>query len=450
MQVVVDSWAWLPTGALGPEKVASLKEKLTVTPKHFKDYQPEPPDPIALFREEKDRIGIPREYFLTNKKDQHDIDFRYSGSCPDGWPGIVFSENEALEPNQQQGVETICKLFREGMSGGVLQGDCGYGKTVVALGVAAELNVPTLVTVHKEFLMNQWKARIKRFLPKAKVGIVQRDRCEFEDCQISIGMNDSLISREYPDRFYKHFGLLIGDEVHRAGAPTWSRIPPMFPARWRLGVTATPRRADAAEKVFLFQYGPIIFRGHIERIAPKIKRVYTNTYMPKSPYFNTGLAKRPIIVNILVRIKKRNEIIVDQIVRAAQAGRKILVLSERRDTHLPVLHKMIDAAWPTTGNALTVDYMVGGRSEEELIKAEEAQIVLATSQYAKEGLDIPPLDTLVLATPMGDVEQAVGRIQRDYPGKKDPVVVDIRDDEIGLCKGLGEARERFYARKQWL
>jgi type I site-specific restriction-modification system R (restriction) subunit len=50
---------------------------------------------------------------------------------------------------------------------------------------------------------------------------------------------------------------------------------------------------------------------------------------------------------------------------------------------------------------------------------------------------------------MGNVEQAVGRIQRPYPGKKDPIVVDFRDDNIAVCRRLGELREKFYERKGW-
>ena len=34
----------------------------------------------------------------------------------------------------------------------------------------------TLIIVHKEFLMNQWKERLNQFLPNAKVGIIQQNK----------------------------------------------------------------------------------------------------------------------------------------------------------------------------------------------------------------------------------------------------------------------------------
>ena len=47
--------------------------------------------------------------------------------------------------------------------GGVLSLACGKGKTVIALYIACILKVKTLVIVHKSFLLNQWKDRIKQF-----------------------------------------------------------------------------------------------------------------------------------------------------------------------------------------------------------------------------------------------------------------------------------------------
>ena len=47
---------------------------------------------------------------------------------------------------------------------------------------------------------------------------------------------------------------------------------------------------------------------------------------------------------------------------------------------------------------------------------------------------------------MADVEQAVGRILRPCEGKKEPIVVDFRDDDVNLCKRLAEMRDRFYER----
>ena len=65
-------------------------------------------------------------------------------------------------------------------------------------------------------------------------------------------------------------------------------------------------------------------------------------------------------------------------------------------------------------------------------KKQNARILFATYQLAKEGLDIPCLDRLVLATPTRNkviVQQSIGRIQRPAPGKTEALVIDLVDEK---------------------
>jgi superfamily II DNA or RNA helicase len=72
-------------------------------------------------------------------------------------------------------------------------------------------------------------------------------------------------------------------------------------------------------------------------------------------------------------------------------------------------------------------------------------IVLATFQMAKEGLDAPEVDTLFLVTPKSDVEQSVGRILRYHEDKKEPIVVDMVD-MLQVCQQFAEKRVKQYKR----
>ena len=49
---------------------------------------------------------------------------------------------------------------------------------------------------------------------------------------------------------------------------------------------------------------------------------------------------------------------------------------------------------------------------QSLKESEEKQLILGTFMMAAEAMDIPDLDTLILGSPKGDIEQAVGRILR--------------------------------------
>ncbi|PWL77231.1 MAG: hypothetical protein DBY24_09380, partial [Prevotellaceae bacterium] len=57
----------------------------------------------------------------------------------------------------------------------------------------------------------------------------------------------------------------------------------------------------------------------------------------------------------------------------------------------------------------------------------ECPLVFGVTQLAKEGLDIPRLDTLIIHLPLKDTEQAIGRISREFSGKKPPVALYLLD-----------------------
>lgn len=69
-----------------------------------------------------------------------------------------------------------------------------------------------------------------------------------------------------------------------------------------------------------------------------------------------------------------------------------------------------------------------------------------TFQMAKDSLDIPALDTIVLAGPIRNPQQPAGRACRDHPTKKDPVVVDMRADSVPVFKDYAESRDKAYER----
>jgi len=69
---------------------------------------------------------------------------------------------------------------------------------------------------------------------------------------------------------------------------------------------------------------------------------------------------------------------------------------------------------------------------------------------AAEGLDISTIDTIVLATPKTDIEQAVGRI-RPKPGdteRNTPLVIDIVD-EFSIFENQAFKRLAFYKKKNY-
>lgn len=305
--------------------------------------------------------------------------------------------------------------------------------TVSACALMAALGRRAMVVVHKEFLANQWARQIHKFLPKARIGRIQGDVCD-TDADITVAMVHTLVNREWPEDFLRQFGVVIGDEVHRSAAETWTPATCIVPARYRVGLSATFRRKDGCERVFFDHIGPVVFSHRVPRMLPTIHRV------------NTGWA--PAVVGMdrvrqitaMVRSKSRNKFIAKLVASACAKGRKVMILSERLE-HLRELAKLLP-------KGVTRDFYVGGRSEEELGKAELVQVVLATRQNVEEGLDIPALDTLFYATPVVDPEQSGGRVLRPYEGKRCPAIVDLRDGGP-MLEAFARKRDEWYRTLQW-
>lgn len=451
MQVTVDAWAWLPKAELTHMQLSAIKASLTVVPRKFSGVPGPDPDPIRMYVEEEHRLGVPRAYFEERRKPHHDVLDRTTEGRKDLWDGPLNFVGK-LRPDQQEALAKVSSQFRNGSYGGIVRAVTGWGKTVWSCAFMAEMNVPTLVVVHKEFLVNQWKERIEQFLPGTKIGIVQQDRCDYRDCGVVIGMIHSLVGdRDYGQEFRDWPGLIITDETHRIGAETWSVVPTRFNARWRLGVSATPRRKDGAEAVFFNHIGPVLYASQEQRMTPKIRRVWTDFHLVHTPHLNPTLVSKAVMLKFLCGNNARNKLIAEQLILAVAAGRKPIVLSERLN-HLDALDALFRREWAAKhpGEPVpSVGFYVGGMKEEELETAAGAKVIFATRQFAEEGLDIPSLDTIFLTTPMSDVEQAVGRILRPCEGKKEPVVVDIRDDKVPACEKAGASRDRFYTSKKW-
>ena len=125
------------------------------------------------------------------------------------------------------------------------------------------------------------------------------------------------------------------------------------------------------------------------------------------------------MINIVTELEARNDLIVQTALEAFEdEGRRVLILSDRRE-HCFYLQNRL--------GSISALY-IGGMKESDLEKSARAPIIIATFQLAHEGLDIPALDTVILATPKSDIKQSIGRIMRETAGKvNDPLIFDIVD-----------------------
>jgi superfamily II DNA or RNA helicase len=277
-----------------------------------------------------------------------------------------------------------------------------------------------MIVVHKQFLADQWKERIQQFCPGATIGIVQQDKKEV-DCDFVIAMLQSLSLKEYSFTDFDTVGTLIVDEAHHICAKVFSQSLFKMCPKHIFGLSATPERKDGLTKVLHWFMGPTFFA--VERKNQEQVEVFpvifeSPNYRNPPPSMRNGKISMPNMITELVEDRQRNKMLVELVKKASAGTRQLLVLSDRRQ-HCELLHQ----CFPKTSGL----YM-GGMKEAQLQESSKKKIIFATFSQAHEGLDIPTLDTVILASPKSDITQSIGRIMRETKGKKNnPHIYDVHD-----------------------
>ena len=385
-----------------------------------------------VYNAKKTRIAVPRFYEGVVAS----VERAYGRADPA--PDLVF--RGALNPSLRQPEAVAATLDAMRTRGGAMLSLApGHGKTVCALKIACDIGLKTLIVVHKEFLMNQWIERVAQFVPTARVGRLQQKKAEIEGRDIVVAMIHSIALREYPPETFEGFGLTIVDEAHHVSAPIFSQAMFIANSPHVLGLTATPERKDGLQRVLHWFLGNIAYQSEREgRDDVKVEVARFDASHVPIPYNQrTGKMCLASFVTALTEDPDRNVLVMARVAAHHAAGRKIILLSDRR-AHCETL---LEAC---RRRGIDAGLYLGGMSPEDLERSAARRVVLATFALATEGLDIPTLDTLVLATPKSDVVQATGRILRETTGKKRaPLIVDVVDS-VGVAYAQFNKRKTFY------
>jgi superfamily II DNA or RNA helicase len=332
------------------------------------------------------------------------------------------------------------------------------------------------VVCHTTSMMKQWHERIKQYVPKARIGIVQRDQFQVENKDIIIMSVKTVANRQFAKNAFEKIGLIIWDEIHLMCTKTFSLAFPKLATKYSLGLSATPYRKDQCEKIFQNYIGPVVFmrkRGKDESIEARCITYLMENIEPVYNRFNK-IQYTPMTVATINR-PERTEWLARYIAELGAAGRNVLVLGEYV-SHLKELLRQITALRPVKPVASSIinafllscrsvfppeiaqkiaHYMVcdvtaglyiGEMKNEQRKVSENKDIILGTYKLASVGMDIPALNTLVMASPRKEIEQSVGRILRKTHGDDDdikPLIIDIIDNHT-LYQAQSRDRKKFY------
>ena len=170
------------------------------------------------------------------------------------WPIQV---EKAAFPHQEEGLKAWC----DAQMRGVVVLPTGTGKTHLANLAIRAAERPSLIVTPTIDLMNQWYDELSLCFG-VDVGLLGGGYSEIKP--LTVTTYDS--AYQNVDRTGNKFGLLVFDECHHLPGATYGQAARYAIAPFRLGLTATPERADNGHERLDSLIGPIVYRREITEL----------------------------------------------------------------------------------------------------------------------------------------------------------------------------------------
>lgn len=327
---------------------------------------------------------------------------------------------------------------------GLIRMDTGAGKTIIGLDVAAKLGRRTLIITPKLDLLSNWRREVLSNFKDLTPGIIQGSICDVQD--ITIATMQSLRNR-LNDHTIKgdEFGLVIVDEAHQTVSQVAREVFAKLKAKYRYGLTATNRRSDGQGDAINFIFGPTIIDVKMARETPKVEVIHSDIHIWVQEY-------APMITE-QCQNEERNKLLIDIITKECESKRRVILLTKRVEHY-----KLLESLIPEHLKAFALSSKDKKAYRDELLTGlksgtQEFDILLGTFPLLSTGIDIPSLDTLIIAGDLkSDVlaEQSAGRILRLFKDKQEPKIIDVWDVNNPILKKQGKERQAFYAKEKWV
>ena len=259
-------------------------------------------------------------------------------------------------------------------------------------------------------------------------------------------------------------GVLVHNCHKAVGSPTkimqFYKVLSNLQARYKIGLTATPKRADGLERCMYALLGEVAYTIPKEEVKKftcpvKVMKVETD-YKPNLDVVLAGdgtIVYSDLIKDLTID-RKRNEKIAEDIKALINSDEtvRILVLSDLVE-HLSTLREILSGYKVRQLMALSNSKKAREERRQVLKDLNDGKInvVLATYALAKEGLDVPKLNYVVFASPQKDettVTQSAGRVGRKADGKEYGTVIDYVDD-FGMLLGYSRKRNSIYKKLEY-
>ena len=333
---------------------------------------------------------------------------------------------------------------------GVVVLPTGAGKTHVAVMAIAQKKRATLVVAPTLDLVRQWYDLLGASFG-TEVGLVGGGSHDVRD--LTVTTYDSAYL--HMEHFGAKFGLVVFDECHHLPSAAYASAARACLAPYRLGLTATPERADGREDVYAELVGPIVYRREIvelsgeyladyetERVEIELTASEREEYEEERGLYRDFVAQNHIRMSSprgwseFVMLSSRTEH-GRRAMKAYRRQRAIAFAASaklRYVDHLLRRHAADRAILFTQDNSTA--YEVSRRFLVPCIthktKVKERSVILkglasgdfgavVTSKVLNEGVDVPDANVAIILSGSGSVRehvQRLGRVLRAKEGKR--------------------------------
>lgn len=354
-----------------------------------------------------------------------------------GEPLDVTLRGVTLRDYQAEGVELLRRLVQ-----GLIVLPCGGGKTFLGIGAIAELKISSLVVVPTRDLVDQWSTDAQKVLG-IKPAIFGTGKHDIGP--LTIATQAALAFHK--DLDLSRFGFVIYDECHRIPARTGQELLARIPARYRLGLTATPEREDGQSKIVQWSFGATLLEKTVDELVeagflvlPRIEAIETNfSYnFPEEPHW----CDFSRLTDALANSAPRNQTIVDLVCREPE--QTWLLLSPSRKAHCKFLAKSLRDRGIDALDCTGDTKKKRRREIMDAFRGGGLRVLVATS-LADEGLNIKHLSRIILCLPEGAKGRTAQRLGRTMRPEGDaPIVYDLVDVNVDKLKTRWRNRKSVY------
>ena len=361
---------------------------------------------------------------------------------------VEFEAKEVpLYDFQRKAVDAMCNE-----SNGILQSPTGSGKTQMGIAIMTKLQKRALWITHTKDLLEQSKNRALQYIDSDKIGTITEGKINIGPA-VTFATVQTLAKIDL-GQLQDTWSLIIVDECHRvAGSPTrltqFYSVLDNLNAHYKFGLSATVHRSDGfiqATKALLGDVKYLIQQEDVEQytVPVTLYAQVTGVKLGRECQNWDGTIDYQKFLKYITTNESRNKLI-KRLIKANEDNH-VLILSDRID-HLYDLADMLPEELSTKYVVITgkTDKKTREASIEAMRNGKKT-IMFATYKLASEGLDIPCLDRLIMATPVKDyarVVQSIGRLTRKYEGKTSSKVYDLIDGSTYAIR-MYEKRKAHY------